>query len=161
MFPAVRIMALRAMMALAPIVIVGAPAAAQTAAPPASDSMPTAAPRQPEENPYRSRRLTSASGFVATYFLTVLGAGAMGDSFFPVTAIPVVGPWMTLAVIQGSEGKFTFQSGGRALLVTSGLLQGALLISWLDAGSKEREWARRVVVVPTADGVGLVATLRF
>jgi hypothetical protein len=47
------------------------------------------------------------------------------------------------------------------MLVVSGLLQGALVASWLDARVKERQWLWRVAVLPTADGAGLIATLTF
>jgi hypothetical protein len=154
-------------------------------------AMTTGAASEPAGNPHARRRRIAGWALVGTYGATVLGAAAMGDALLQTTAVPVVGPWLTIGVISTSAGKFSFQPGARPLLMASGVAQGALVVTWARALTAERRWAReaggaagaagangavaggavaggavagtgpRVVLGPTADLRGAVFSVRF
>ena len=109
------------------------------------------------QNSYTFQKNVALWGFVGTYATTVMTAAAMNDSFIGTTAIPIVGPWITMARIEGGAG--TYAPGGKPLLAAAGLVQDGLIVFALFAWSREGSFEQRVsfVPIPQAHGLSLVS----
>ena len=62
------------------------------------------------------------NGFLCSWGLTVFGAALMGDQMIETTAIPAIGPFLTIIRIE-NDPEQTYLSGGKELLTISGTLQ--------------------------------------
>lgn len=105
-------------------------------------------------NPYSTRKMIGGVGFVATYAGSVAGALAMDDDFIGTTAIPVVGPFVTVARIE-SDRRATYRPGGKGLLIASGVLQTGFLTYYVVNWSKGRSHRSRVALRPEPAGLAL------
>lgn len=79
----------------------------------------------------------SAIGLVSTYGATVIGDVIMGDPFKQYTLIPVIGPFITIGIIENDP--MADYNGAKGLLILSGMAQttfATLLIISLSKRSK-------------------------
>lgn len=152
--------------ASAVLLIVSPLVAQSTQAAPPADSVASGPLRRPaigdsvptrHVNPWAATRRTAFRSLAITWGATVVGAALMGDQFIGLTAIPVVGPFVSRSLI---EEYGSFRPGGQALLQTSGVLQAVSLGVGIGAWLLEASWTPPVAVVPTRDGAALVVHLR-
>lgn len=107
-----------------------------------SQEMPLATQDGDYYNPWRIHRKVAQYGLGASIAATFVGALATDDELFETTIIPVVGPFVTMARIEGSDEYF-YQSGGRTLLIASGVTQTAFLAYFVVALIGEKNFDGR------------------
>jgi hypothetical protein len=117
-----------------------------------------------EYNPWTVHRKVAQYGLAGSMAATLLGSLAMQDEFFETTVIPVVGPFVTIARVEGNEQLF-YRSGGKTLLIASGATQSAFLIYLVTAYIGETNYAGRnqsgFSVYPTTGSKGTGLSLRY
>ncbi|MFA4839377.1 MAG: hypothetical protein WC703_07880 [Candidatus Neomarinimicrobiota bacterium] len=94
--------------------------------------------------------------------LTVLGAAAMGDATWATTIIPIIGPYLSIKIVEENE-EYTFQPGGKILLKAAGDIQALFGVYFLFAGIGNLLWEppKNVSVFPTKDFSGLCINYSF
>lgn len=108
------------------------------------------------------RRRTKVAGIAlaSAWGLTVLGSAAMGDDTLGTTALPIVGPWVSMARV-GSDDDLDYLSGGKGLLVTSGVIQAGLLVYFIASYSNQNSFASGFTVSPVLNPIGSGISLGY
>jgi hypothetical protein len=129
---------------------------------------PARAPdRQARPTPQTSRsgilalqRRTKVAGIALTsaWGLTVLGNVMMAGDITPAS-LPVVGPWVEMAIIEGDDG--VYLPAGKGLLITSGLIQAGLLVYFIRSYSNQNSFASGFTVSPVLNPRGSGISLRY
>jgi len=101
-------------------------------------------------------------GLLAAWGATVAGSAAMGDGYFGTTAIPIVGPLVTISRVE-SDPNAEYLSGGKGLLIASCVVQVGLatyfIVSWAkDSNSRK---SKSLSVHPSSKHVGVSVTFSF
>jgi hypothetical protein len=124
-----------------------------------SHSLAASIPMTDDRNPYTFHKRLALWSLAAAYTTTVMTSAAMDDDFIGTTALPVAGPWITMARIESGQGYYT--NGGKPLLAAAGLVQGGLLIYALVSWAHESSYVPRVGVSPTINRPGFSVAIRF
>ena len=111
-------------------------------------------------NPWTIHRKLGQYGLAGAGVATFIGSLAMGDDYFATTIIPVVGPWVTMARIEG-DPNIGYLPGGRPLLIASGVTQGVFLIYFVISWVGESTYKARLSVQPSSSGAGMTLRYRF
>ncbi len=113
------------------------------------------------KNPYRSHRWFGTWGLIGTWGLTVLGSAAMGDEMVETTVIPVVGPFITQARIEGENGEYL--PGGKFLSTISGVTQSAFLVYTIVSAFMESNYnaTHDVTVIPHLGDYAITLSIKF
>ena len=113
-------------------------------------------------NPYMVHRKIAGWGLASTWGATVVGSLAMNDASFGTTAIPVIGPFVTMTRIE-SDPSLYYLPGGKPLLIASGVAQTGFLVyfiaSW--AGEQSHNYNPRFSIFPSSHLVGATMRYRF
>jgi len=112
------------------------------------------------KNPYRLHKRVSLIGLAGSYTATVIGALAVGDETIGTTVIPVVGPWVSLVIIE-NDPEYYYLPGGQGLLIAAGIVQDCFLIYYLTALIKDHSYKRKLAVYPSTKMLGVTLTYRF
>ena len=111
-------------------------------------------------NPYTIQRKISSFGLGAAMAATMAGSLSMGDDYFGTTAIPIVGPFVTIARIEDDPYR-GYLPGGQQLLIAAGAIQTAFLVYFVYSLAKEKSWEPGLAVSPTIGNPGVAVLFRF
>lgn len=119
------------------------------------DHMTKEEQRGATRNPFTSGRKAATWTLASIWGATFIGAAVMNDADLSTTALPVIGPWATIARVEG--GSKIYQPGGKPLLIASGLAQvGALTFMLIELSKEHGYRGGAVAVAPTWHGVEVV-----
>lgn len=109
-------------------------------------------------NSYTLHRQISQWGLALTWASTAVGALAMNDDFVGTTAIPVVGPFVTVVRIEDDPNAY-YRPGGKPLLISSGVVQTGFLIYFVASWASEKSYNSKISVLPSSRLKG--ASIRY
>jgi len=117
-------------------------------------------------NPFNILVGVSAVGFWTTYGLTFIGSAAVGDATFATTIIPVIGPFISIWVVEVKSREnedVHFIKGGRELLLTSGYLQTGFALSYIvfKIGQTSYGASKKLTIVPNEHLNGFCLSCNF
>ena len=130
----------------------------------------TRTPQQISVNPSSVHKKISGIGLASVWGLTVIGSAAMEDDYLWTTVLPVLGPWVTMARVEDRSALEQllygdgYLPGGKASLIISGTLQGALLVYFVTSVIRNNSSSSSqfsVSPIFNARGNGLALTYRF
>lgn len=123
--------------------------------------------KQTQYNPWTIHRKISAVGLAGSIGATLVGSLAMGDEYFATTVIPVVGPFITITRIENDPNAY-YLSGGKQLLIASGIIQSAFLVYFVTSLIGESNYegkylSSNISVLPThtLKGFGISMNIAF
>lgn len=107
-------------------------------------------------NPYTTHKKISRNGLLYSWGATAIASAAMGDIFVSTTAIPTIGPFITISRIE-NDPSATYLGGGPGLLMTSGLVQTGFAIYYLISavGESNYEPESKLAIYPNAKNLGI------
>ncbi len=109
-----------------------------------------------------SREQFDMWGLITTVTITLVGDVALGGTFYPGSAIPVIGPFVTAFNLNENDyGLHKEQMDrDRLLFVVSGVVQSLFAIDWSITALKKHELGQEVTlhVIPTRSGLAVRAT---
>ena len=111
-------------------------------------------------NPYMLHRQISSWGLASSWAATVVGSLAMEDVSFGTTAIPVIGPFVTMARIE-SDPSLYYLPAGKPLLIASGVAQTGFLVYFVASWAGEQSNNSRFSIIPSSRLVGATMEYRF
>jgi len=97
----------------------------------------------------RTNRLISGIGLATSYGVTVIGDFLFDDGYRKYTLIPVIGPFITIGIIEKSHQNEEYWPGAKGLLILSGVAQSAFatyFIISLASHSKPAEMKNLAIV---------------
>lgn len=111
---------------------------------------------------YSTQKDIGRSGFATTLALTLIGSAAMGDDMFATTVIPIVGPFITMIRVE-NDPDYEYLSGGKELLITSGVLQVSFFSYWMYYVIKDSSYKdeHRISFQPNFKNPGVILVYRF
>lgn len=111
---------------------------------------------------YLTQINTGRIGLATVTAITLIGSAAMGDEMFATTVIPVVGPFITIIRVENDPG-LTYLSGGKTLLLTSGILQVSFFAYWMYYLVKDSNYKSEygISFYPNSDNLGFTFSYRF
>lgn len=114
------------------------------------------------KNPYSIHKKIGGYGLFASWIITAIGSGIMGDELFGTTIIPVVGPFVTIIRVENTP-RGTYLPGGKELLSTSGILQVSFFSYWMYYLIKESNYKVQygLSIKPNVTNVGITFSYTF
>lgn len=123
---------------------------------------PAATPAPEATNPYRVHRIIGTVLAPTLWAITIVFDLLIGDSFWFLTAIPLVGPAVTYFAVVTTPGAYFYGAWAPALLWLSTGLQIGALLYLIAAGVSEANWSPAGVTIGPGPGLlGLSAAVRF
>jgi hypothetical protein len=104
----------------------------------------------------RTNRLISGIGLATSYGVTVIGDFLFDDGYRKYTLIPVIGPFITIGIIESHQNE-EYWPGAKGLLILSGVAQSALatyFIISLERHSKPVE-TKNLAIVSSMNSIKL------
>ncbi len=115
-----------------------------------------------EINPYGIHKKIGGYGALTSYGLTLLIGGLMGDYTFGTTAIPIIGPIVSVIRIENNPYAY-FLPGGKELLILSSVIQTSFAAYYIYALISSNNWKSKsnFSVEPSQNNIGISINYRF
>jgi hypothetical protein len=109
------------------------------------------------------RRRTKVAGIAlaSAWGLTVLGNVMISGGDVTPASLPVVGPWVEMALIESDDTQDYANAASKGLLITSGLLQAGLLVYVIASYSKQNSFASGFTISPVFNPRGSGISFRY